>query len=40
VAAAPRTGPIAADPANPENWWSWPPTHEQSYYGLGASGLK
>jgi curved DNA-binding protein CbpA len=40
VAAAPRTGPIAGDPANPENWWSWPATDEQPYYGLGASGLK
>jgi hypothetical protein len=40
VAAAPRTGPMAGDPANPENWWSWPAADEQPYYGLGASGLK
>jgi hypothetical protein len=40
AAAAPRTGPIAGDPANPENWWSWPATDDQPYYGLGASGLK
>ena len=40
VAAAPRTGPIAGDPANPESWWSWPAADDQPYYGLGASGLK
>ena len=39
AAAAPRTGPIAGDPASPENWWSWPATGDQPYYGLGASGL-
>jgi hypothetical protein len=40
VAAAPRTGPITGDPANPESWWSWPAAGDQPYYGLGASGLK
>jgi hypothetical protein len=40
VSAAPRTGPVAADPASPESWWSWPATVEQPRYGLGASGLR